>query len=118
MSNIRINRINSELQKALSEIINNRLKNPNITAMVSVMRVETTADIKHANVWLSIYKDEDNKTFNAIQHSMGFIKKELANMLKDMRTLPELHFIPDSTLEYSQKINKILEEITKKENND
>lgn len=109
---IREKRVNSEIMKKLSEVLS-KLKNPSITAMVSVMRVDTTNDLKHCKVWLSLYGSEDQckETFEAIEHSSGYIRHELASMMKDLRTMPELHFLRDDSLEYSQKINKIISEI-------
>lgn len=112
MSVIREKRVNSEIMKNLSEVLS-RLKNPSITAMVSVMRVDTTNDLKHSKIWLSLYGTEEqcNETFKAIEHSSGYIRRELASILKDMRTMPELHFLSDDSQAYSQKINKLLSEI-------
>lgn len=112
MSVIREKRINSEIMRNLSEILS-RLKNPSISAMVSVMRVDTTNDLKHSKIWLSLYGSDEqcNETFKAIEHSSGYIRHELASIMKDMRTMPELHFIRDESQEYSQKINKIISEI-------
>jgi ribosome-binding factor A len=103
MSVIREKRINAEILRNLSEILS-RLKNPSITAMVSVMRVDTTNDLKHSKVWLSLYgtQSQCDETFKAIEH---------ASIMKDMRTMPELHFLKDDSQEYSQKINKIISEI-------
>ena len=47
-------KLNAEYQKALSEIIR-KLKNPYITEMVSVLRVDTSEDLSHAKVYLSIF---------------------------------------------------------------
>ncbi len=112
MSVIREKRINAEILRNLSEILS-RLKNPSITAMVSVMRVDTTNDLKHSKVWLSLYgtQSQCDETFKAIEHGASFIRRELASIMKDMRTMPELHFLKDDSQEYSQKINKIISEI-------
>jgi len=112
MSIIREKRINSEIMRNLSEVIPS-LKNPSITAMVSVMRVDTTNDLKHSKIWLSLYGTEEqcDETFRAIEHSSGYIRRELASIMKDMRTMPELHFLRDDSQEYSQKINKLISEI-------
>lgn len=112
MSNIRNKRINSEIQRNLSQIID-KLKNPEVTAMVSVTRVEVSGDLKYAKVWLSIYgaAEESVKTFQAVLHSTGYIRHELAAMMRDMRILPELIFLEDDSAEYSAKINQIINEI-------
>lgn len=112
MANIRIRRINSEIQRNLSEILG-KLKNPAITAMISVTRVETTNDLKHSKIWLSFYgsKEQCDSSYQAILRSSGYIRRELALLMKDIRALPELHFLYDDSQEYSQKINQLIDQI-------
>ncbi|HEY8444051.1 MAG TPA: 30S ribosome-binding factor RbfA [Clostridia bacterium] len=119
MANIRIQRINSEIQRNLSEILG-RLKNPAITAMISVTRVETSNDLKHCKIWLSFYgsKEQRDSSYQAVLRSAGFIRRELAAAIKDIRVIPELHFLYDESQEYSQKINEIIEQINTGKNND
>ena len=109
-------KLNAEYQKALSEIIR-KLKNPYITEMVSVLKVDTSEDLSHAKVYLSIFsldKEKKNRTFTEIEKSAGKVRKELAGAVRT-RIVPELHFILDDSMEYSDKINKILGEIKKSE---
>lgn len=109
----RTDRLNEEFKREISDIIARRLKNPYITEMVSVMRVDTSADLKHANVFVSVFsKDEQKKisTFAAVKSEAGRIRKQLSDALR-IRTVPELHFIVDDSLEYSDRINKLLKEI-------
>ncbi len=115
MKNVRGARLNSEYQRELYDIITNRVKDADITEMVSVLRVEVTPDLKHAKVWLSVYaKDEEKrqKTYRAIERAAGFIRHELS-LVMSQRTVPELHFTLDDSMEYSDKINRLLNEIHK-----
>ena len=46
MANIRMSRVNSEIQRAVAEIINNKLRNPNLDGyIISVVDVENTAQL-------------------------------------------------------------------------
>lgn len=113
MAKIRTSRLSAEYRKAIYEIISTKVKDSAITEMVSVMRVDVTSDLKHAKVYLSIFsKDEAKKiaTFDAIVKSSGFIRRELAHTMTT-RTVPELNFVLDDSLDYSDKINKLLKEI-------
>lgn len=111
MSKNRIDKVNTELQRTISEIINNRLKDPRISGIISVLRVETAADLKHAKVYLSIFNKDKQKiaeTFSCISGGAGFIRSELSQELRT-HTIPQLHFINDDSMEHSQKINDIIE---------
>lgn len=112
----RAERINSEMRRALSQIIS-RLKDPRITEMVTVTDVNVAKDLKTAKVRVEIFGDGESEkvkeTFDTLCRCAGFIRKELSQVFRDLRTIPELTFIMDNSLRYSEQIDKILEEIKK-----
>jgi ribosome-binding factor A len=62
----RTDRLNGEYQREIYNIIK-KLKNPDITEMFSIMRVDVTSDLKHAKVYVSVYstnQEKKAKTFN------------------------------------------------------
>jgi len=93
-----------------------QLKNPNLSGMVSIMRVETDAELKHSKIFISVYGADLKKTVEILTESKGYIKKELSVYLKSMRTLPDLHFLPDDSLEYGEHINRIINDLNKSGN--
>ena len=115
----RVQRVGSEMQKALSQIIRD-LKDPRVTEMVSVTGVEVAKDLSIAKVFVSIYGDEDKKqtTFEGVVSSGGYIRKEIARIFKDMRTVPELRFEIDHSMDYAQKINTVLKDLNTVEKKD
>ncbi len=114
----RAERINSEMRRTLSQIIA-RLKDPRISSMVSVSSVNVAKDLKTAKVSVEIFGDDDHtrETFDTLCRCAGFIRKELAKEFHDLRTIPELTFLIDNSLQYSAQIDKILEEIKKNDGN-
>lgn len=114
----RTDRLNSEFKREIYEIIARRLNDPAITEMVSVMKVAVSRDLSTAKVFVSVFsKDNEKKekTFNAIKANAKRIRFELGSTMR-IRTVPELTFILDDSMEYSDKINKIFAEIEKGEN--
>ncbi len=110
MKGNRNSRLNVEFKKEIYDIITSKLKNPYITEMFSIMDVVVSGDLKHAKVYVSVYsKNEEKKllTFEEIKKSAKTIRYELSKTMKT-RTVPELNFILDTTMDYSDKINKIL----------
>ena len=114
--NFRIDRINSELQKSISEIIS-RLKDPRISSMVSVMAVETSRDLSSARVFVSCYGGDANETLAALKKSSGFIRHELRSEYRELRIVPSLNFFLDTSMQYGEKIDAILEGLKKHESN-
>ena len=105
-SNNRMERINSEIQKEISIIINNEISDPRVSGFISVLKVSTTPDLKFCKVYLSIYNDNKQEAFAAIKSAANFIRKKLAVSVK-LREIPKLIFELDG-IEYSDKINKII----------
>ncbi len=113
-SKSRLERINEQYKKELSQIINYELKNPNATGMISVTKVKVTNDLKFAKVDVSILNAKDTKqTLAALKKSAGFIRSELARRV-NLRNTPEIIFELDDSMEYGERIDKILKEIMPK----
>ena len=107
----RILRVNSEIQKAISNIISYKIKNPHIKGLISVTKVDTTNDLDQCKVYISIYEEcTRDEVFGAIQHSAGFIRRELASAV-DLRKVPYLTFYLDTTSDYGQRIEHTLNKI-------
>ncbi len=113
----RTDKLNGEFQKEIYDIIMRKLKNPYITEMVSIVSVDTSRDLSHANVYVSVFsKNEEKKkiTFEAIKSDAKRIRYELSKVIK-ARTVPELHFILDGTMEYGDKMDKLFLKIKESE---
>ncbi len=115
---IKMERVNSELAKQITKIIAEDVKDPRLhNAIVGVTKVYTTPDLKYAKVYLSIYASDDEQrqeAYYTICRSKTFIR----NMLKDsvqIRLLPELNFLIDDSVDYSIKIDGILNQIKKQD---
>ena len=109
----RLNRINEELKKEISQIISFELKNPDATGLISVTKVKITPDLKYAKVYVSLLNSKnDNKTIEALKQSSGFIRSLIAKRI-NLRVTPELVFEKDDSMEYGMKIDSILKDLKK-----
>ena len=109
----RLNRIDEELKKEITNILTYDLKNPNVTGLLSVTRVKITPDFKYAKVYVSIMNAKNTReTFAAIKKSAGFIRTEIAKRV-NLRITPELVFVLDDSIEYGTRIDAILKDIMK-----
>ena len=57
----RMNKINEELKKVIGSVINNQLKNPRLTGLISVTKVQTTPDLRYARVYISMFNEKSKK---------------------------------------------------------
>jgi ribosome-binding factor A len=109
-------RINDEIQKEISQIIRSDLKDPRVGVITSVLKVDTTNDLKYCKVFVSVLGDDDKKAevLEVLKKASGFIRSLIANRI-NLRVTPELTFILDDSLEYSFKIDKIIRDINKEQ---
>ena len=71
----RMDRVNEELKKEISQIIDRNLKNPNITGLISVTKVKTSPDLKHARVYISLIGSKSKKnTLEGLKNACRFYK--------------------------------------------
>jgi ribosome-binding factor A len=99
----------------ISDIVRNELKDPRI-GFVTVMDADVANNLRHANIYVSpMGTDEQKKgTIKGITSATPFIRRLLAQRMK-MKFIPEIVFKWDHTLEYSDKINRLLHAIKKDE---
>lgn len=109
----RMARVNEELKRELSNIINYEVKNSNVTGMISVTKVKTSPDLKYAKVSVSILNARNIKqTLAGLKSASGFIRSRIAEKM-NLRVTPELIFELDDSLIYGEKIDTILERVIK-----
>ena len=109
----RMNRVNEELKRELSNIINYEVKNSNVTGMISVTKVKTSPDLKFARISVSILNSRNMKqTLAGLKAASGFIRSRIAEKM-NLRVTPELVFELDESLIYGEKIDRILEQVMK-----
>lgn len=119
MSNYRSGRINEEMRKEISSIIQNDIRDPRITSMVSVTKVDVTKDLKYAKVYLSIFGEEDskNETLAALKSSAGFIRREVGHRIK-LRLTPEIVILEDKSIDQGMHIEELLHKIKEQGSHD
>ena len=96
MAGNRQRRINGEMQKILADIIRSEMKDPRISIMTSVLRVDVTNDLSYATAYISVYDTEDmqKSTIAALEHALGFLRTEVGKRM-NLRKTPEIRILED-----------------------
>jgi ribosome-binding factor A len=112
MAKHRSGRINEEIKRELSIIIQNELKDPRLNAMISITRVDVTKDLRYAKVFVSIFGKEEEKasSLNALKSSAGFMRKEVGHRV-NLRHTPELIIELDNSIEHGMHIESLLHKL-------
>ena len=118
---IRFDRANSELQRCISDIIQNKMNDPRISPLLYVSEVNVTPDFHYCKVKVALdsqNEEELKTTIKILEKSEGFIKKELANMVR-LPYMPKLQFVIDKGTSATIRINELLKTLNiSKEDND
>ncbi len=119
MAKHRGGRINEEMKREISSIIQSDIRDPRITAMVSVTKVDVTKDLRYAKVYVSVFGEDESKknTVEALKSSSGFIRREIGHRIK-LRCTPEIIIELDNTIEHAMHIDALLHQIKEKEHHD
>ena len=106
----RIERLNSMIRRDVSELLRYEVKDPRVSGVVSVTQVDTSGDVQHAKVYVSVYGTlrEKEETIAALQSAAGFIRRQLRGRL-ETRHVPVLRFILDDTLTEGNQMLDLLD---------
>ena len=114
----RADRVGEEMKKLISKIIREEIKDHEMPDMVSIVNCEMSRDLQHAKIFVSVLGGDEARAaaMRALQRANGFIRSRVGRELK-LRLTPELHFVPDTSMEYSAHISKLIDEVIEKDKN-
>lgn len=118
-NSIKNTRINGEVQKELSVIIQNEIKDPRIAPMTSVVAVEVAPDLKTCKAYISVLGNEEaaQNTLAGLKSAEGYIRRQLARTV-NLRNTPEIRFILDQSIEYGVTMTKLIDDVLRTERRD
>ena len=104
-------RVGALIKEEIAKLITRGLKDPRI-GFVSIMDVRMSNDLRYANVYVSLFGSEAERKSSLVglQHSARWIRREVGRYLH-MRTLPEIRFFADDTLDKVYHLEEVFEEI-------
>ena len=112
-------RLGEEIRRIISELLIRGLKDPRLSAMISITAVEVTSDGSYATVFVSVLgpssdeekaEEQQKEILAALGRAKGFIRREIGRQIK-LRHVPDLIFKIDKSMEYGRHISKIIDEL-------
>lgn len=111
---VKIERLNDQFQKEISMILQTEIKDQDIH-FVTITGCEITNDLSFCKVYFTVLDDtKKESTLKALKGASSFIRGLLSQRI-EVRHTPELRFIYDESIEYGNKIEKIIEKINEDE---
>jgi len=100
-----------EMREQVAQLVARELKDPRI-GFVTITRVEVTADLGHAKVYVSVLGDDKQKreTLVGLKQAAGFVRREVGRRMR-MRVLPEVHFVYDKGVDATDRVARLLDEV-------
>jgi ribosome-binding factor A len=113
----RIERVNTLIRREVSELIQHELRDPRIDEFITVTEVDTSPDLKYAKIYISSMsgQQEQEKILGVLNSAAGFLRTALAGKIR-IRYTPELHFVWDNSIEQGDRILRLIDEVSQKEN--
>ena len=108
----RMIKINDEIARTVANIIRQELSDPRIGEVVSIVRSETTSDLRTSRIFVSVPGSQDarDRTMTALSAASGFVRKRVAETI-NLRQTPEIRFIYDDSIEYGMRMRRLIEEL-------
>jgi ribosome-binding factor A len=106
-------RVAHELKQEIGRIIARELQDPRL-GLATVTDAQVSPDLRHARVFVSVFgpPETQQETMAALNHAAGFIRHALGARLR-LRRSPELSFAFDASVEYGDRMARLIEEVTK-----
>jgi ribosome-binding factor A len=113
----RMERLNNQMQREISELILREVRDPRLDEFVSVTEVSISPDLKYAKVFVSSMggQEKERQILGALDSASGFLRSELAKKI-GIRRMPELHFQWDNSIEKGDRILRLIDEVSHHEN--
>jgi ribosome-binding factor A len=110
-SNIRLKRIQEQIQKVLTEILESKVNDPRVEG-VYITDVTVDRELDYANIYVSSLAGEaqSDEILEGLRNANGFIRYNLSQEVK-LRVMPQLRFYWDETPERADRIEALLDEI-------
>jgi ribosome-binding factor A len=110
-------RVNTLMQREISELIQRELRDPRLDEFVSVTEVSVSPDLRFARVYVSCMGGQQKETqiIGALDSASGFLRSELAKKVR-LRRMPELHFQWDNSIERGDRILRLIDEMSHHDN--
>lgn len=103
----RSDRVAEQIQRELADLLQFEVKDPRI-GMVTITEVEVSGDMSHAKIYYSAAEGAKELQIG-LEKSSGFLRTQLSKRLL-LRTVPQLHFVYDASIDRGMKLSKLIDE--------
>ena len=106
----RTDRIAEMIQRKLAQIIPQEVRDPRLKGFVTISAVKIAADLGHAKVYFTVLDEDKILAKTILNAAASYLRSALARSIT-LRTVPQLHFIYDESIEYGERLSRLIDEV-------
>ena len=109
----RLDRVNGLLREEISTLVAQELKDPRLPLLLSITQVDTSPDLHHAKVFVSVLGSPQEKkgALSGLSSAAGFLRRELRQRVS-LRDIPQLHFLLDDSIQRGQELLSVIDRLS------
>ncbi len=112
----RTDRVAEMMQRKLSQIIRVEIKDPRLPHLITITAVEVSKDLGHAKIYFTVFQGDPVLTAVILNSAASYLRTALARTL-NTRTVPQLHFLYDESIEYGERLSRLIDKVNPPETN-
>ena len=111
----RTDRVAEMMQRKLAQIIQQEIKDPRLPSLVTISAVKVARDLGHAKIYFTVYNGDAVQTEGILNAAASYLRTALARTVT-LRTVPQLHFIHDKSVEYGSRLSRLIDDLNPDDN--
>ena len=113
----RTDRIAETILRKLALVIQQEITDPRLPSIITISAVQVTRDLGHAKVYFTSFNDNPEETATILNAAASYLRTVLAKTIT-LRTVPQLHFVYDKSVEYGKHLSRLIDEVNPKDEED
>ncbi|MDP3562210.1 MAG: 30S ribosome-binding factor RbfA [Legionellaceae bacterium] len=113
----RTDRIAEMMQRKLAQLIQQEIKDPRLPGLITISAVQVTKDLSHSKVYFTVFNGNPAETESILNAASSYLRTALARTVT-LRTVPQLHFIYDKSIEYGTRLSRLIDEVNQPHDDD
>lgn len=106
----RTDRVAENIQRILARLIQQEIQEPKLSGLVTISNVTVTRDFEHAKVYFTVFNGDPDETQEILNSVSGYLRSVLARTMT-LRTVPHLQFFYDRSIEYGNRLSRLIDEV-------
>lgn len=106
----RTDRIAEMMQRKLSLLIQQEVSDPRLPKFVTISDVKVANDLSHSKIYFTVLHDDPKQIEMILNQSAPILRKALSRT-STLRTVPQLHFVYDASVDYGKRLSRLIDEV-------